>query len=88
MSPNRLNHYNFLGVSQCKDEFVFCNNIFAMGLQNSDLNYLRLLVDSSKHSLKYVLSHNDNELVSLFIAHSTQTKKRIPYDGLSFGENN
>ena len=41
----------------------------------SDPNDWRLFIDSSKRSLKAVLLHNGNELVSLPVAHSVRMKE-------------
>ena len=46
----------------------------AMGLPKCFQIHWRLFIDSSKHSLKYVLLHNGNKYGSIPIAHSTKLK--------------
>ena len=71
---------NFYAMSSVSDHpsLCFCTDIEGLfqesGIAYSALNW-RLLVDSSKQSLKAVLLHNDNVYPSIPIAHSVQIKE-------------
>ena len=62
-----------------EDAFVYCNNIQGllseMSLPEYNPDEWRLLIDSSKRSLKCVLLHNGNKFVSVPIGHSVIVKE-------------
>ena len=62
-----------------KDSFVFCGNakglLPELRIRHYDACEWRLLLDSSKQSLKCVLLHNGNTLGSIPIAHSVHAKE-------------
>ena len=62
-----------------EDDFVFCNNIPGLlneiGLSKYNLDEWRLLIDSSKCSLKCVLLHKGNKFACVPIGHSVVVKE-------------
>jgi len=59
-----------------EDQLVFCTDIrnllHQLGEGEYDPSNWRLLIDSSKRSLKAILLHNSNVLASIRLAHSTK----------------
>ena len=66
------------------ESFVYCNDVpnllLLLGIDSYDPTEWRLLIDSSKRSLKCVLLHNGNEHASILLAHSVHAEKG--YDGV------
>ena len=63
-----------------EDKFAFCNDVksrlTAMSVFSYKLGELRLFIDISKQSLKYVLLHNSNTYAGVLISHSVIMRER------------
>ena len=69
----RKRERDFLQYFSQEDELVFCNDItglLSMFNVNYDVKEWRLLIDSSKQSLKAVLLHKGNKCASVPVVHS------------------
>ncbi|GFV35888.1 uncharacterized protein TNCV_2866471 [Trichonephila clavipes] len=81
----RFREKEFVPFFTQEGDLVFCNNVPAM-LEMFEIMYepekWRLLIDSSKRSLKAVLLHNGNRYASVPVGHSVHSKEC--YENLEF----